>query len=204
MTCGPWRPVILETYATRISDLFFNIDVPDSLTEATIKSTVEVELSPVHPASSVSVDFDLSINGTSISTTSTQSVSEDDGAVSTSFSIEQPELWYPHGYGKQPLYHLTATLKSEQGEVLDVITKRIGVRKARVVQRPLKDQPGTTFFFEVNNIPIFCGGSNWIPADNFIPRISEKKYKDWLQLFVDGNQIMARLEPFFHTDNYYT
>ena len=137
-------------------------------------------------------DFELSINGISVSTIATQSVSKRDGTVSSIFSISEPELWYPHGYGNQPLYDITATLKTTLGEVLDTVTKRIGIRKAKVVQRPLKDQPGTTFFFEVNNTPIFCGGSNWIPGDNFIPRITRQKYRDWLQLLVDGNQIMTR------------
>jgi len=193
MTCGPWRPITLETYTTRISDLSFNIDVPESLTDASIKANVEVEL-PVTAASTVSISFDLSLNGALISTIST--LHEADETASTTFKISEPELWYPHGYGEQPLYHLTATLKSGHGEVIDMVTKRIGVRRARVVQRPLKDQPGSTFFFEINGIPIFCGGSNWIPADNFIPRVSEKRYKDWLQLFVDGNQVMARLVLF--------
>lgn len=192
MTCGPWRPIILETYTSRIADLSFNIDVPDSLTDASVKTTVEVERSSATAASTLSIDIDLTFNGVSVSTISAQSVDKKDGIVSTTFTVPEPELWYPHGYGKQPLYNLTATLKSEDGEVLDVVTKRIGLRKAKVIQRPLEDQPGTSFFFEINNIPVFCGGSNWIPADNFIPRISEKKYKDWLQLFVDGNQVMAR------------
>lgn len=193
MTCGPWRPITLETYTTRISDLSLNIDVPDSLTDASIKTNVEVELPPTTIASAISVNFSLSFNDTAISTISTNFVNEADGIVSTTFTISEPELWYPHGYGAQPLYHLTATLKSEHGEVIDMVTKRIGVRRAKVVQRPLKDQPGSTFFFEINGIPIFCGGGNWIPADNFIPRISEKRYKDWLQLVVDGNQVMTRL-----------
>ena len=32
------------------------------------------------------------------------------------------------------------------------------------------DQEGLTFLFEVNNIRIFCGGSNWIPADSFLTK----------------------------------
>jgi len=55
------------------------------------------------------------------------------------------------------------------------------------------EQPGTTFFFQINNIPVFCGGSNWIPADNFIPRISKEKYHDWVKLVADGNQFMIRV-----------
>ena len=45
----------------------------------------------------------------------------------------------------------------------------------------------------VNNIPIWCGGSDWIPADNFIPRISKERYYDWVKLVADGNQFMIRV-----------
>ena len=46
--------------------------------------------------------------------------------------------------------------------------------------------------FEINNIPIFCGGSCWIPAESFIPRMTPQKYREWVKLAVDGNQIMIR------------
>lgn len=73
------------------------------------------------------------------------------------------------------------------------MSKKIGLRKSELVQDPVKDQPGTSFFFKINNIPIFCGGSDWIPADNFIPRISKQKYYDWVKLVADGNQFMIRV-----------
>lgn len=108
------------------------------------------------------------------------------------FRIIDPQLWYPATYGKQPMYLLKATLRSGPKEHHSTI-KRIGLRRANVVQQKLDDAPGTTFFFEINNIPIFCGGSNWIPADSFIPRISPRRYRDWVKLVVDGNQIMLRV-----------
>lgn len=40
---------------------------------------------------------------------------------------------------------------------------------------------------------MFCGGSNWIPADSFIPRIKPSKYRDWIKLAVAGNQSMIRI-----------
>lgn len=52
--------------------------------------------------------------------------------------------------------------------MLDVKEKRIGFRRVRIVQDELVDQPGHTFLFEINNMRIFCGGSNWIPADSFL------------------------------------
>lgn len=117
---------------------------------------------------------------------------EIDGESSATFRISDPELWYPVRYGKQPLYTVKATVVHDDKDV-DSITKKIGLRRAELVQRPLKEQPGTSFFFEVNGIPLFCGGSDWIPADNFIPRISKERYYDWVKLVADGNQFMIRV-----------
>jgi beta-galactosidase/beta-glucuronidase len=59
---------------------------------------------------------------------------------------------------------------SQQGKVVDTRTQKISFRRALVVQEKLIDQEGLTFLFEVNNIRIFCGGSNWIPADSFLTK----------------------------------
>ncbi|KAF8474183.1 beta-mannosidase [Kalaharituber pfeilii] len=195
LTCGPWRPISLETYVSRISDLYFHTEVPESLTTATIAAHAEID----HPSPNAQVRFELSLAGDDGAKVFAEAyaTANEAGVASYTFTQEGLKLWYPHGYGEQPLYTITATLV-EGGEsgnpvVLDKASKRFGVRRARVVQRPLKDQPGTTFFFEINNMPIFCGGGNWIPADNFIPRIEEERYRNWLKLMVAGNQTMVRV-----------
>lgn len=107
------------------------------------------------------------------------------------FKSQNPKLWYPHTYGEQPLYVLSATL-SRKKTSLDTASKRFGLRRAEVIQRKLDDATGTTFLFEINNIPIFCGGSNWIPADSFTQSIGRKRYRDWVKMAVDGNHVMLR------------
>jgi beta-mannosidase len=75
---------------------------------------------------------------------------------------------------------------------LDEVVKKTGIRRAELVQD--KDEIGESFYFRVNGVDVFAGGSNWIPADNFLPRITEQKYRDWLQLAVEGGQNMVRYE----------
>lgn len=36
-------------------------------------------------------------------------------------------------------------------------------------------------------------GSNWIPADNLLTRITPECYRNWLTLLRDGNQNMVRV-----------
>jgi beta-mannosidase len=105
------------------------------------------------------------------------------------FHVGNVQLWYPHGYGAQPLYTVTATAITD-GMSLHKATRRTGFRKGELVQQP--DAIGKTFFFRVNGVDVFCGGSDWIPADSFTPRISEEKYRKWLELMVDGYQVMIR------------
>ena len=119
--------------------------------------------------------------------------------------------WYPRNYGAQVLYELetalidkvsSTPLLNELGHALTshqsgtaVATKiqRVGFRHAVLVEEPLVDQPGTTFLFEVNGIRIFCGGSNWIPADNFLTQIEPGRYKRWVELMVSCMDGIIRL-----------
>ena len=112
-----------------------------------------------------------------------------DGLARVDFRVGDVKLWYPHGYGEQPLYTVTATA-SVDGINLHQATRRTGFRKGELVQEP--DEVGKTFFFRVNGVDVFCGGSDWIPADSFTPRVSEERYRKWLELMVDGYQVMIR------------
>ncbi|KAK1623226.1 family 2 glycosyl hydrolase [Colletotrichum phormii] len=184
LTCGPWRPINLEIYESRLSDLYFETTVDDSLKSAKVVAHATTE------GKASKVRFDVSLDGKSLASETIDA--KDDADISATFQIQDPALWYPIRYGKQPLYTVTATLLSGSDEV-DTLSKKIGIRKVELVQRPVKEQPGTSFFFQVNNVPIFCGGSDWIPADNFIPRISKERYYDWIRLLADGNQFMVRV-----------
>ena len=135
------------------------------------------------------VMFEVSFEGKVIAQ---ETVTVSNGVATTTLKAQSVNLWYPHTYGDQPLYLLTATALY-QGSSIDTCQKRFGLRRAEVIQRKLSSDGGTSFFFEINNIAIFCGGSGWIPADSFIPRIPSSKYRDWVRMAVDGNQIMLRV-----------
>lgn len=183
MTCGPWRPINLEIFSSRISDLYFTSSVDESLKSAELVAKADVE------GSASEITFSVSLDGKEVAS---KKVTAIDGHANHKFEIADPSLWFPIRYGEQPLYTLSATL-AENDAKIDQQSKKFGLRRAQLIQRPMTDQPGTTFFFQINNIPVFCGGSDWIPADNFIPRISKEKYYDWVKLVADGNQFMIRV-----------
>lgn len=170
-------------FSSRISDLYFSSKVDESLKHAELVAQADIE------GAASEVQFTVSLDGKEVAS---QVVQVKDGHASHDFQMQDPALWFPIRYGEQPLYTLTATLQNEKAD-LHAVSKKVGLRRAELIQRPMTGQPGTTFFFQINNIPIFCGGSDWIPADNFIPRISKEKYYDWVKLVADGNQFMIRV-----------
>ncbi len=133
--------------------------------------------------------FELLLNGKGVF--QSQADIDNDCLATANFKIEDPALWYPHGYGEHPLYELKATLSSPgDSEQSDSISKSIGFRRCELIQEP--DEHGKSFYFRINNIDVFAGGSCWIPADSFIPSIGGDGYRKWMELMIEGNQIMTR------------
>ena len=181
LSCGPWRSVFLEVYHSRISDLYFTTHIEKPLKSAEVVAKADIE------GEGEEVKFEISIDG---KTVGTETIKIENGFATATFKTNSPKLWYPHTYGQQPLYVLKAELLRSKC-LLDTASKRFGLRRAEVIQRKLEDSPGTTFLFEINNIPIFCGGSNWIPGE-FGP-MDPPKYHDWIKMVADGNQVMIRV-----------
>lgn len=83
-------------------------------------------------------------------------------------AVANPQLWWPNGYGSQPLYTVEVFLE-QAGVRVDSQRFQLGLRTIELRQTP--DQWGKSFTFVVNGVPIFAKGSNWIPADSFPTRL---------------------------------
>ncbi|KAF8915918.1 glycoside hydrolase family 2 protein [Mucidula mucida] len=188
MTIGPWKPIYLQTYHTRIADSFVKAVVSESLS---------AELSATGTLSDKTAGFASFVlkNPDGIIEASSNKIPTDAGhyKVSFQFSPGQVKLWYPVHYGAQPLYTVETEITDAEGNILDSKTQKIAFRRVQVVQEPLEEQEGRSFLFEINNVRIFCGGSNWIPADSFLTTMTVERYRAWLQLLIDGNQNMIRV-----------
>ncbi|KAF8192560.1 glycoside hydrolase family 2 protein [Pholiota molesta] len=189
MTVGPWKPIKLETYHNRITDLDVRSEVSEALDVKLSASFAFSEKTPGYasfvlkkPDGSVEASADkIPVNGAGIA------------KVNFEWQAGEIQLWYPVGYGSQPLYTVEVLVTDKNGTVLDKKTDKVAFRRALVIQDKLIDQDGLTFLFEINNVRVFCGGSNWIPADSFLTTMTFERYRAWLQLLVDGNQNMVRV-----------
>jgi beta-mannosidase len=120
--------------------------------------------------------------------------------------IPNPELWWPNGYGRQPLYQLEVSLirvDTSKKEVLDRHSYQLGLRTIELRQKP--DQWGRSFVFVVNGIPILCKGSNWIPADSFPTRITDEDLESLIRSAAETHQNMLRVwgGGFYEEERFY-
>lgn len=101
-----------------------------------------------------------------------------------SVTIENPELWWPNGYGKQPLYHVKNDLYVD-GVQTDSKEMRIGLRTLTI--NTDKDEYGSKFEFVVNGISIFAMGADYIIEDNLLPRCNKEKTENLIRDCINSN-----------------
>lgn len=191
MTAGPWRPVVLEWYVARIEDVWMQYRVSQDLGRCSGYLFARVSES-VGLDEKDTVVFSLAREGENIELIrlEVQARSGVDGVVKVPFSFEVPELWYPNGYGSQARYQLSAELFRGDRR-LDSAVKLVGIRRCELIQE--NDEFGKSFYFRINGIDVFAGGSCWIPPDSFLAQMSRDRYTKWMRLLVESNQIMIRV-----------
>ncbi len=111
--------------------------------------------------------------------------------------IENPQLWWPAGFGAQHLYALEVRVEGETER------RNIGLRTVELITD--KDAVGSRFAFKVNGREIYCRGSNWIPADALPSAATPELTERLLQAAVDSHQNMIRVwgGGFYEQDFFY-
>ncbi|MBR4080455.1 MAG: glycoside hydrolase family 2 protein [Clostridia bacterium] len=104
--------------------------------------------------------------------------------------IDKPQLWWPHGYGDQPLYTVRVELSTASGQQ-DVWERRIGLRTMGISR--VKDQWGEEFCHVVNGVKVFAMGADYIPEDNIFSRITPERTRRLLEDSVLANFNSVRI-----------
>jgi beta-mannosidase len=186
VTAGIWRPARLEHWSTaRIATVRPLVTVADEGT-GTPTGHVEVRLRVQRTARGTNrtLSARASIAG------SEAEVRFDGDEAVLRLDVERPRLWWPRGYGDQPLYGLDVTLSDGDGP-LDTWQRRIGFRTVELDQSP--DEHGTGFTLVVNGVRIFARGVNWIPDDAFPSRVTPERYRTRLAQAADANIDLVRV-----------
>jgi beta-mannosidase len=185
---GIWKDIRLEGYGgVRLSDVHLRQEHADG------GVAVEVRVSVQH------WDEALLAAGVRITAPNGEileakaAITARDG-IKVKVPIPNPELWWPNGYGGQPLYQVEVSLVSadtSRTDVLDLRSYQLGLRTIELRQQ--EDQWGRSFVFVVNGIPILAKGSNWIPADSFPTRITGEHLEGLIRSAAETHHNMLRV-----------
>ncbi len=96
----------------------------------------------------------------------------------------------PNGWGKPALYDFSAQVVFD-GKVVAEQSHRIGLRTVRLVNE--KDADGESFYFEVNGIPMFAKGANYIPQDALLPSVTTERYQTLFRDIKEANMNVVRI-----------
>jgi beta-mannosidase len=197
VTSGIWRPVRLEAWdKVRIADFAIRQrDVSKSVAHLTAE--VELEASSNGPA-----QIAIQYTGSSAPHTKLATLHAGRNVIDVPVEIHQPKLWYPAGYGEQPLYDFNLGV-SIAGQVADKRATKTGLRSI-VLDRHL-DKWGRSFQLVVNGIPVFAKGADVIPFDSFANRVTTANYRRILESARDANMNMIRHwgGGYYETDEFY-
>jgi len=185
VTSGVWRPVKLRFWSgARISDLHV---VQDSLSndEARVNARFEIISDAGGPAVIEISDYAKAFAAVK------QPVTLKPGLNVLEFplTIAKPKLWWSNGLGEAHLYSLNASLITDAS--VDGRLATFGLRTLRVVQTP--DAEGASFYIELNGVPVFMKGANYIPNDSFLPRVGRDVYERVVTSAVDTHMNMIRV-----------
>lgn len=99
-------------------------------------------------------------------------------------TVSSPQLWWPNGYGRQPLYEVICEVWQE-GTLVDQQRQHIGLRRLRLERR--QDEFGESFQFNINGIPIFARGANYVPEDVYLTRAHRQTTERLIRAAVTAN-----------------
>ncbi len=100
-------------------------------------------------------------------------------------TIDQPLLWWPAGYGDQPLYDLEVKIAGDRHH------QQVGLRTLELITE--QDDIGLGFKFRANGVDIFAKGANWIPCDALPARQTRAAVADLLTSAVEAHMNMIRV-----------
>ncbi|NBP69672.1 MAG: glycoside hydrolase family 2 protein [Cytophagia bacterium] len=187
VTCGIWKPVSLEIEQANIivdHHQFLTHTLTEKEAKASVKSTLHV-YSPTTLKISVYNKTNQSLLGSSTH------IVQRDTTLQTSVSISNPQLWWCNGYGEPHLYTLDVVVEELPVKQKQQQSIRVGLRTIALVQE--EDSLGRSFYFKLNGKPIFSKGANYIPPDNFLPRVTKEKYQNMVERAKAANMNMLRV-----------
>ncbi|HTC68764.1 MAG TPA: glycoside hydrolase family 2 protein [Acidothermaceae bacterium] len=196
VTAGIWRPIYLETWAqARIVAVRPLVEVDGA--DGVLHAHVDIQRAR-------GFDGELRVAVDVAGSRVHARVPAGESAAIVDVTVPAVALWWPHGYGDQPMYPVTVALSSTDDDLeLATWSGRVGFRTVELDTSP--DEFGTRFAVVVNGVPVFARGVNWIPDDAFPVRVTRDRYAQRLTQARDANVNLIRVwgGGIYESDDFY-
>ncbi|WP_430413236.1 beta-mannosidase [Kordia sp.] len=183
-TSGIWKPIKITSWNhMKLDDVYFKQEkLTDSLATLTVAYTISSD-KDVKEAT-------FEIKSDKVTYRKKSPIKKGTHIYTTKVEINNPKRWWTYNLGEPYLYEFDITLK--QGEDLKAQQKaKVGLRTIELITK--KDTKGETFYFELNGIPVFMKGANYIPQHSMQDKVTNSHYEKLLNDVVDANMNMLRV-----------
>lgn len=107
--------------------------------------------------------------------------------------VPRPELWFPNGYGAQPLYAVSVRLLDSAGRILDERRHRTGIRRLEYRRNEGAPEDSLPYTFVVNGVPVYIQGANLTPLDHVYGSVEPERYAWMAEAAARANMNMLRI-----------
>lgn len=197
-TAGLWKEARIERWSVaRLAQV-------TPLVTVTAEGTGQVKLRVSVERSDLGEAGPLTLSASVLGRAVTATLAADADATVITLDVPNAPLWWPAGYGEQPLASLQLNLQGPGGEELDAWERRIGFRTVEVDTS--EDENGTAFTLIVNGKAVFAKGANWIPDDHLLTRITRDRINRRLDQALGANMNLLRVwgGGIYETEDFYS
>ncbi|PYI53528.1 glycoside hydrolase family 2 protein [Paenibacillus flagellatus] len=177
---GIWDDVCLEVSGpVTVEDAFVRPQLSADRSAAAVSVTAKLD-STVRAV--VEADVTLTLGGRVVARSTTKhAVAPGETPLNVCLDVAQPSLWWPNGYGAQPLYEAEVAVRilerrsgteshphpdaESSPPVSHARRTTFGIRSVELVRNETPDETALPYTFVVNGRKLYIKGWNWVPID---------------------------------------
>lgn len=181
---GLWKDVYVETFEdVLVEDVCVTTDYREAIGYIEIEGLITGDRSDVEICAAVSFGGQV---------VSSECFQADQPVFAHTLEIASPELWWPLGYGAQPLY--SVSLEARRGsEILYHEDWTVGIRSIRYASNEGSSADALPYTVVVNGRKIWLRGMNFLPIDHMAGSVTDKQYDYYFELMRRQNVNLIRI-----------